>query len=831
MQKRKTLLKITLITIFLLNLEIFLAYPLEGGLSLALLGCAWMIVLLFRHSEFRVSRISAFSFSFIIYIFFFSSFSYPTPANTFTVFLSSLFYLFVVLLYSELNEEKERLIWENSLIIAGLCNGLLVLLEVISFYLAYSSTKPLISIMQELRLVFRPSGWLFVHPNVFAGFLNFVWPIMLIRMIDAPQKRAKLLWALALAFIGIMLIYTISRGGLIGALFGAILLFYRFLQRELSKNNTPQNMVAQFKSYFFAMGLGAAVVLFLVFGIIWRATQSGQFNRFALSASRILTILDGLSSGRGSLWKHAWQALLEKPFIGHGNAGFPIAYIQSAKPPLVFLPLSAHNLWLNTAVEYGFIGLVIVLLLTTLFFIKMTNYLKETSPKPLNFSDAYLASFIAFLGHHLFDSMLWVSSYLAALIVISVFLIRYTLPFGEWRFARKQYLAFCLLIITITSYSYLSLAQQVAPSFAYLSSEVNQSTLDYQPPGKKPQNYICTLADHYTHNSLYQFQCSMTLVRQIFSVPPEQIDLEKARLALQYQDRGYSYNPYWPPQQANLSVLLWLNGDKRRALEQMRATAINAPKNPLIWANLGWMEEQSGNLGLALEAYDRVLRLNPLLLNSSFIRTSTLFPLASGHLAEWAESEGMWDNWYEQEIVDKAFMRGIIDLALGKPNSALLNFQASAERFPPMTPNYYAYLAYAKHLAGEEEAAGQIAYEIALLDQSNLWNIQDAMILSYVGFILFKNGQEDLAYLPFMNSLNLLVGPSNDNYYRFVYRQPILYTDLSPLLVRNFYLLEETRPGWEWFVEQVSRREPPKIAEQISLSYQQLGGIALLARK
>ena len=822
MHKYITLASVFLIVLTLLNLATLFDYPIEGGLIIGLLAGLWFGNTVYRHSQFHLSKSFALAFLFAACLLGYARFSYQVPANYFMIYTSLLLIFLALLLYSSLRLESARRQWENSLILAALTISLVELIEIAYFFVQYRSVMPTIELLKEIKVTYRISGLLFVHPNVLAGFLNFVWPIILVRLIHTPLPREKGLWFLALVLFGVIFYFTISRGGVVGALLGGGFLFYRFVSSGIARNFSHQKTANQRVSFLLPLGIGIFLIFSLTGGVFFRAINSGQIRLSALSANRLLTILDALSSGRGSLWQNVWKAFLEKPLFGHGNAGFPIAYLQSADLPPGFLAASAHNLWLNIAVEYGLIGLICFVVVSLILFGKLIGYLHRMRLTPLNEADAYLASFLAFLGHHIFDAMLWVPTYLGSLLILCVLLVRYALPFGEWQVKRKTFLLMGLGVLLVAASIYAYLTTIIAPSYLYYNNQFASANEE----GFKQR--MCALADRYPKNALYSFQCSHALTKLAIADPVSPSAVELINSAVRYQERGVSLDPYWPPQQANLALLYWLKGDKTAALEEMRQAAQKTPKNILIWLNLGWMEEQVGNQQAALDAYTRVTRLNPLVAGSAFPHFSDLFSTASVNLASWLVSEEEWDSWYEYEVVDRDFTKGVISLALGDLDSSLTYFQASGERFKPPSLGYYAHLAYAQWLAGKQESAYQIAYELALLDRNNLSRLEDPLLLSCLGWILLENKQDDLAYSLLMNSYNLQTRASDSMYYSLVYRQPILQSDLSPLLIRNLYLLDQTRPAWEWFTEQAHTRESVDLRKDIFLWYNHIAGLASL---
>ncbi|MGQ9875914.1 MAG: tetratricopeptide repeat protein, partial [Chloroflexus sp.] len=373
----------------------------------------------------------------------------------------------------------------------------------------------------------------------------------------------------------------------------------------------------------------------------------------------------------------------------------------------------------------------------------------------------------------------------------------------------------CFVMVFIL---YFSMVSKVAPAnqYNYLASTFNE---------EDRASSLCNLADQYIDNAMYHFQCSVALVQQLLSSAKANSAGMIMHQAITYQRKGLSFDPHWPIQRANLAVLNWLNGEKSLAVEQMKQVTRQAPYNSLLWLNYGWMAEQVVDQHEALEAYERALRSSPLLLDSDFKRLSSLFSLVSGRLGMWLVSEAQWDSWYAGEILDKDYLRGTIYLAIGEYERALSSFRDSADRFPP-SPDYYVSLAYAWYKSGQISKAFQIAYDLALLHSNQLVLIKDPTLLSLVGLILQENGQPDLAYQCFLDAYLLQTRSDNRTYYSSVYRQPILLSDISPLLIHNVSILEETRQAWEWFVEESQYREEQLLARDIMHWYQNRDGMA-----
>lgn len=821
MGKYSTLLYVTLICVILVTLEVPRYLVNEGWSFLIILSLIWTSFLIYRYSEFKISKAHLLALLVAAYFMVMLPLSQPLPYGLMSVFRALILLVFCMLIYTSLADQKSRLIWENSLILIGIFVGLATLFEVIFWYRDYLFVLSRIKQLPSLSTAFRSSGFLFIHPNVLAGYMNFIWPIMLIRMFNSKHNSERLLWIAGIALCALNIYFAISRGGLIGAFTGVIYLslkpLFKYISlRSISKESAPSHYRQSLKQVL----AGSLLLVLFAMAVLWRAIGSGQFNLAGFGSRYLLTLIDSLSSGRGTLWKYSWEAFLQSPIYGHGNGSFPLAYLKAANLPPGFFALSAHNLWLNVLVEYGLIGFGLLNFLLIVFFLQIKNYLSIRDTTRINFPDAYIAAVLAFLSHHLVDSMLWVTNYLASLLIIIVLMIYYAFPLTERKISRKYFLLLIMSLMLPSLLCVFLVSRQIAPKTSYskianLSQDNNHFNF---------QNAICSLANRFDRNALYQFQCSLVYMNQLSDDLSQPVDQSILGKALDYQLRGYSLDPHWPIQKANLAVLYWLKMDKDTALNYMRKAAEAAPRNPMIWLNLGWMEEKAGNQESAIEAYEHVIRLNPLLLNSIYFEKPSLFREMSNRLKNWMTSEDQWDSWYEIEILDKDFWRGLMALSLGENEIALENFDSSSLNFKPTRVEFYAYYAYTIEKSNTAYAS-TLAQDIALYDVQRIQPMDDPLLLSIIGAILHSNHQEDEAYRLFLKSYEKQNQLSDILYYQTIHGQQAILNDLSPLLIRSFYILMDTQDDWEWFVQQAQLREDEITAKKILRWKNQLNGL------
>jgi putative inorganic carbon (HCO3(-)) transporter len=193
-----------------------------------------------------------------------------------------------------------------------------------------------------------------ISPNQLAGVLAFLLPLPVALALEQPFTRASLpfrvgLGALALAWGGTLLL-TQSRSGWIGGVFGLVALAALW---GLTGRESWQRWV------------GTAVLLLVVVGGIALVLALGLGQGGSLTALTLGTVESPVGRltihGRLEIWSRALYAIQDFPFTGCGLGTFRrmvwVLYPIYDQPPGFDLA-HAHNVFLQTALDFGLPGLV-----------------------------------------------------------------------------------------------------------------------------------------------------------------------------------------------------------------------------------------------------------------------------------------------------------------------------------------------------------------------------------------------------------------------------------------------------------------------------------------
>jgi len=164
--------------------------------------------------------------------------------------------------------------------------------------------------------------------------------LIAIYLILSAGRRSRLWGMGSLPVLGIALIGAGSRGPIVGLTCGLFVL----LTLAASNRKNRRRLVL--------VGVGALIAVIVVPALVPNSTISRSLSVLTGSGSGDA----GLSSnGRSQLWSVAYKGFAAHPLLGIGTGGF-----ASISPGGDLYP---HNLFLEGAVEFGLVGLVLVALL------------------------------------------------------------------------------------------------------------------------------------------------------------------------------------------------------------------------------------------------------------------------------------------------------------------------------------------------------------------------------------------------------------------------------------------------------------------------------------
>ncbi len=229
----------------------------------------------------------------------------------------------------------------------------------------------------------------FVNRHNFAAYMEMTFCLPLgLMFTGAVGKDRRLLYITAIALMGIALILSGSRGGLIALLAG---IFFLIILTTKTKN---------YNQFILKIGLGVLLVATIVVGSILIGGES-SLSRLAETAAS-----DDFSSNRTHIWSVALSVMRHNFPLGAGFGAFGMAYTPFDTLNGVGRVEQAHNDYLEVLATAGIIGLI----LGGFFLFKFFRIGFQNSNVPNQFRRGIavgaFAGCFAVLVHSLFDFVL-----------------------------------------------------------------------------------------------------------------------------------------------------------------------------------------------------------------------------------------------------------------------------------------------------------------------------------------------------------------------------------------------------------------------------------------
>ncbi|MCJ7511424.1 MAG: O-antigen ligase family protein, partial [Anaerolineales bacterium] len=588
-------------------------------------------------------------------------------------------------------------IWENALFTFGV---VFVVLELALWAVWYVNWWRGSGVwLSAPPIGYRATGLVLGHPNVLAGFLCIILPLILGRVLDADRRRRIAGWT-ALGILLLAGLYlTSSRSGWLACLAGLGATFLLSYGRRLVPRSRSLRSLAG----------GALIVLTTVVLVV-----AGMI--YLLQRSQLTPGHASLQSPRAQIWRPALQIIASSPLAGHGIGSFPVLFaVQTGIPP-GFATSHAHNALLQVAAETGFIGVLVVLWAS----VEVVRALLHAWPGPSR-SDrimlsAYIGGLLAASLHHVADFLFESAVYTAAFLVVLALVLRYLT--GRDRFTVSRTLAMAGSLIALALYVVGS-ALVLRGGQIYWRGVASGRAGQWQVAATE----LCSAARTQPQNTLYSFQCGLALANLASSSG----DLEALESAISIYRSALEMDPAWPVHWANLAALEWSSGRKTDAIAHMGVASEAAPGNAVLALNLGLYQEAASNDDAAVAAYRKAIQADPWLALRLGVVGSRGWNAAllaeADHLAGIGALSPTYAAWAELS---------------SDPDGALSLFR-DATRAEPMSAMAHAGLSIAEQEAGNSVAATE-HMRVALALGGN-----DPTVVDAAGRLARLQGNEALA--------------------------------------------------------------------------------------
>ncbi len=244
----------------------------------------------------------------------------------------------------------------------------------------------------ESQYVATPFGS-FVNRHNFAAYMEMTIAVPLgLLFVGAIEKDKRLLYITAIGLMGIALLLSGSRGGLI-ALLAEVVLLVMITTQNSSK-----------KSFLLKAVLAVALIVVIIFGTILIGGDS-SLTRFAESVSS-----DNISSDRFQIWSVTLDIIKANFPFGAGLGAVGVAYTAHDTLNGMGRVEQAHNDYLETLANAGLIGFLIGASFLFLFFRTALRNIKTLNLYRRGVAVGAFAGCFAILVHSIFDFVLHITA-------------------------------------------------------------------------------------------------------------------------------------------------------------------------------------------------------------------------------------------------------------------------------------------------------------------------------------------------------------------------------------------------------------------------------------
>ncbi|HEX6716508.1 MAG TPA: O-antigen ligase family protein [Pyrinomonadaceae bacterium] len=237
----------------------------------------------------------------------------------------------------------------------------------------------------------------FINRHHFAGYMELTIALPLgLLFAGAVEKERRILYAFIAGLMGVALIMTTSRGGII-SLVAEIMFLVVVTAIWRKQEHGHRAKTSRLKGAAIRIGLASALVVGLFLGVVF---LGGEFsiNRFIDSVNT-----DDPTTGRAHFWSVTLDIIKAHPYVGTGLGAFGVIYTKYDTRNGLFRLEQAHNDYLQVLSDGGIVGAALALSFVVLLFYKALSRAKSKDDFRRGVALAALSGCFAVLVHSFFD--------------------------------------------------------------------------------------------------------------------------------------------------------------------------------------------------------------------------------------------------------------------------------------------------------------------------------------------------------------------------------------------------------------------------------------------
>jgi O-antigen ligase len=244
----------------------------------------------------------------------------------------------------------------------------------------------------------------FINRHHFAGYMELTISLPLgLLLAGSIDKEKRLLYLFIAGLMGVALVMTASRGGIISLVAEIVfLVIVTAIWRKQSERR--RRTASRLKSIATRVGLAAALIVGLFLGVI---LLGGEF-----SLSRFIDTVntDDPTTGRAHFWSVTLDMIKANPVVGTGLGAYGVIYTRYDTRNGLYRLEQAHNDYLQVFSDAGVVGGVLALTFVVILFYRAVQRAKSRDDFRRGVALAALGGCFAVLVHSFFDFTLHTTS-------------------------------------------------------------------------------------------------------------------------------------------------------------------------------------------------------------------------------------------------------------------------------------------------------------------------------------------------------------------------------------------------------------------------------------
>ncbi|HEV8486190.1 MAG TPA: O-antigen ligase family protein [Blastocatellia bacterium] len=319
------------------------------------------------------------------------------------------FLLISFLIASNFFATRERLsALGHFLVIYGLAMALFALVQHFTWNGRFYWVRP-----TDVTSPFGP----FANHNHFAGYMEMLIPLPVALIISrgAVRMEMRLLCAFAAIVMGVALVASLSRGGMISLAASMMFLMIggtRLALRRERESRSPRAISAwgRFLRTAAQSAVVVAIVTVIGAGILWIGADPVISRVTQGQSSGTSSQKETFFSSRGWVWRDTLSMISANPVLGVGLGAYGTAFAIYSKSDGSLRVPQAHNDYLQVLADCGIVGGVIALWFIVAIFSAVARGMRSRDPLLAGLALGSGAGMIAILVHSLVDFNLQVPS-------------------------------------------------------------------------------------------------------------------------------------------------------------------------------------------------------------------------------------------------------------------------------------------------------------------------------------------------------------------------------------------------------------------------------------